>query len=532
MRLAALILAAGLLDLALIQPNHPGAATWGALRLFPLELPVILLALVALPGPARGVRALLTLWLVAIALHKAADMAMFTALGRDFNLAVDGGLVRSGWDVLRASAGPWLAAGAVAVALALLAGLAAALWWATGVWARLSPDPGARRLAAAGVAVAAALALAEAGQAMGAWRLPAAPPVAAFTARLTVEKLRALARARRAQVAFAAAAATDPMDTLAAPLSRLAGRDVILVFVESYGRASFDNLAHAALHDPVRARAETALAAAGLAVRSGWLTAPIEGGQSWLAHATLAAGLAVPDPAHYGALLASPRRTLWQIAAAAGWRTAAVVPAITRAWPEAARLGHAVVLDAGAMGYAGPPFAWVTMPDQFTLARFRDRLPPDPRPLFATLVLISSHAPWTPVPDPLPWEAVGDGTAFAPMAAAGPAVETVWASPEGIRAAYGRSLAYVLEIAFDWAARQGGGAAAPLVVILGDHQPAGFVAQGGGRDVPVHLIGPPGVLEAVADWGFGAGLRPGPAPAWPMEAFRDRFLKAFSGPSP
>ena len=38
---------------------------------------------------------------------------------------------------------------------------------------------------------------------------------------------------------------------------------------------------------------ERAAEAAGFAARSGWLTSPIQGGQSWLAHATLLAGLKI-----------------------------------------------------------------------------------------------------------------------------------------------------------------------------------------------------------------------------------------------
>ena len=45
-----LALATLILDLVLIQPNHPNALTWGALRLFPLELPVIIAALLVLPA--------------------------------------------------------------------------------------------------------------------------------------------------------------------------------------------------------------------------------------------------------------------------------------------------------------------------------------------------------------------------------------------------------------------------------------------------------------------------------------------------
>ena len=44
----ALVAGAILLDLVLILPNHPGALTWGALRLVPLELPALLLGLAAL----------------------------------------------------------------------------------------------------------------------------------------------------------------------------------------------------------------------------------------------------------------------------------------------------------------------------------------------------------------------------------------------------------------------------------------------------------------------------------------------------
>ena len=48
MRLAlALIASALLIDLVLIQPNHPNALSWRALRLAPLELPVLLLGLLS-----------------------------------------------------------------------------------------------------------------------------------------------------------------------------------------------------------------------------------------------------------------------------------------------------------------------------------------------------------------------------------------------------------------------------------------------------------------------------------------------------
>lgn len=530
---ARLAVAALVLDLALIQPNHPQAMTWGALRLFPLELPVIVLALVAWPGPARMARAVLVAAITAIAALKLADLATFTAFGRGFDVTVDLHLVASGWRLGSGAVGTPLAALAVVAAVAALLAVAAALWWATGVWAAVVPARGLRRLALGGALASVALAGAEIGLAMRLWPLPFTPPGAAFTARVGIEHAVQATRSRAELAAFRAAAETDAALTIAAPLARLAGRDVLVVFVESYARASFDNPLYAPSHRAVLDIAAGRLAAAGLAVRTGWLTSPIEGGQSWLAHATLSSGMRVADETRYGALAASPRRTLYQFAQGAGWRTTAVSPAVTMPWPEAARLGFDTVLDRDAMGYRGQPFNWITMPDQFTLARFRERLAPDPRPLFAQVTLISSHAPWVPVPQAVPWDALGDGTVFTAMARAGDPPEVVWRDPARIRDQYRRSIAYSLDVAFDWAARQATDplpSDGPLILILGDHPPVDFVSQIGRAEVPVHLIGPPGVVALADAWGWSPGLIPAPdARVWPMEAFRDRFLATFSG---
>ncbi len=42
----------------------------------------------------------------------------------------------------------------------------------------------------------------------------------------------------------------------------------------------------------------------------------------------------------------------------------------------------------------------------------------------------------------------------------------------------------------------------------------------------------PGVLERISGWGWTEGLKPAAdAPVWAMDAFRDRFLRAY-GPRP
>ena len=337
-------------------------------------------------------------------------------------------LVAAGWRLVTGSVGGAIAAAAAAAIAALLALTAAALWWATG-----RPATGPRPLLIALALPALALAAADAGRAFD-------PPGSAAATRLAWEHLRDGWRARGDLARFRAEAAADawaeaPADRI---LPALAGRDVFLVFVESYGRSAHENPLYAPTVTATLGDAEARLAAAGLAARSGWLTSPVVGGQSWLAHATLLSGLAIDHEGRYRALLASPRRSLMHLAATAGWRTAAVMPAITLPWPEAAWFGYDTVLAAKDLGYRGRPFNWVTMPDQFTLAALERRLlAPGPRPpVFAEVALISSHAPWTPVPPLLPWDALGDGAVFDPYAAAGDPPEVVWRDPDRVRAQY------------------------------------------------------------------------------------------------
>jgi hypothetical protein len=531
-RLAAAAAGAVVLHLALIQPNHPDAATWGAFRLFPLELPAILIALVLARGAvAAALRAGIAAALVAMAALKLADLAGHLALGRGVNPTLDLHLATSGWRFASGALGTPLAAGLLLAGGASLAAGAALIWWATGRVAALDPPRRVRPALALLLAPALLAPLADAAREAS----PVDPPGAAFTTRLAWEHLSA-ARSARADLAdFRVAAAEDPAAALAAEaiLPALQGRDVFLIFVESYGRFAFEDRGDGPDVAATLAAVEADLAASGLAARSGWLASPVVGGQSWLAHATALSGLRIDSEGRHRALLASPRRTLLHLAQEAGWRTVGVMPAITFAWPEAAWFGYDRTLAAADLGYDGPAFDWVTTPDQFTLAALEraELAGPERPPVFAEIALVSSHAPFTPVPPLLPWEALGDGRVFAPYAEAGPAAEEIWNDPEQLRAAWRGALDYSLRAVGGFAARRAGEGA--LLVVLGDHQPSPVVSGGDfGPDVPVHVIGPPELMARVAAWGWTPGLAPDPAAAsLGMEAFRDRFLAAFAAPA-
>ncbi len=367
-------------------------------------------------------------------------------------------------------------------------------------------------------------------QAFAGWR-----PVRLGTSQMLIEEARQGRLMLADRALFERKAADDRFqDTPAkALLAGLGSADVLLVYVESYGRCALEQERYAELLLPRLATFERRLADAGLLAASGYLTSPTAGGQSWLAHGTLESGLWIADQNLYDLLVASDRLTLTKAFARAGRRTVTVRPAITMPWPEGPLLGYQKIYAAKDLGYQGKPYNWITMPDQYTLATFErlERLRPHP-PLYAEIALISSHAPWTPIPPVLErWSAIGDGRVFSRWAEAGDPPDVVWRDPERVREQYALSIDYVLGVLASYAARFVDDRT--LLILVGDHQPAPLITgEGAGRDVPMHVIsGSRALLEPFLAFGFTPGMRPrrGP-PAARMDEFRDLFLGVFSHP--
>ncbi len=530
-RVFAVVLAGVVLDLVLIQPNHPDAVAWDAFVLFPLELPVILLALLALGGSRMGtaLRVLLVGALTLITVLKIVDFVMFTSLSRTFNPVGDLPLVGSFYDLIVGNLGPVAAFAAVIGAILGIAGIAATLWWAMRVLARLSlprPFP-----AVAGVLAVfgAALVVVDIGDKMGRWSVPVAYPGTAFTTRLGVERVGIARQTLADLLVFRDAALNDPFADRV-PLFDLVDRDVIVVFVESYGRTSFDTPLYADLHLETLATAQSQLEALGLSMASTFLASPTQGGQSWLSHSTFANGLWIPDQTSYRAALASGRQTLFHLAQRSGLHTAAVMPQITIDWPEAEVMGFDTILAEADLGYAGLPFNWVTMPDQFTFAAM-DRLlrdaPVADGPYFIQMALGSSHAPWVPVPDLIAWDDLGDGTVFDPVVTASDTPRVVWQDYDRVRMQYRLAVDYALQTVFAYAALHADDP--PLMIILGDHQAAGFIALDERAHVPMHVVGPQPLVDLLADADFTPGLIPAQTtPVRRMELMRAHILQALS----
>lgn len=513
-----------------VLPLVPGALGGGgaaALVGIPVESIVAVLLVLSVAGRlSRGLAAAAFGCVVVAALVAGAlDAAFRATIDRPFNPADDGRAVLDGYGVVADALGPVGAASAVVLALVVVAAVAGGLALAalrTGAVARAHPRG---RAAVAGVAVA-WIVLAV----VGAHSAPGAPLAAARAGgELTATTERAIASVRE----LAAFDRDVRADTLSSDprFAALRDKDVVLVFVESYGRVSLEEASFTAGIRESLAQAETDLAGTGYDSRSAFLTSPTFGGVSWLAHATLQAGVWVDSPQKYARLLDGERATLSGLFGAAGWHTMSVVPSNERDWDEGrAFYGFDTMLDARTMGYRGPAFGYARMPDQYTWRVFHDRRSEVAGPVMAEIDLVSSHTPWTPLPELVPWSQLGDGRVFAPHAAAGPSAAEVWGDPDRVRELYGASIAYSLEATFSYL--ETFDQRDLVLVLVGDHQPAPIISgKDASHDVPVTIIAQdPAVLAAVEAWGWERGLHPsGSAPVWRMDEFRDRFVAAFGG---
>ena len=365
-------------------------------------------------------------------------------------------------------------------------------------------------------------------------RLGPVPPVASTSAAALVDShVRQLVSDLQDRSVFTNQLRVDPYASTPGSdlLGGLRGKDVLVVFVESYGRVAVQDSTIAPGVDATLAEATAGLRRAGYDSLSAFLTSPTFGGISWLAHSTLQSGVWVDSQERYDTLLGTGRLTLSVAFQRAGWRTIDDVPSNRTAWPPGTFFYHFDhVYDANNVGYAGPKFGYAPMPDQYVLDDFQHHeLTPGPRrPVMAELDLVSSHSPWAPLPRPVPWGSVGDGSVFDPMPAQGDSAARVWTTAQGIRTAYGQSVQYTLATLASFVETS----TDPnlVLVVLGDHQPATVVSgHGAGHDVPVSIVArDPAVLSRISGWGWQPGLLPSPrAPVWRMDTFRNRFLSAY-----
>jgi hypothetical protein len=522
----ATVLAAFLVLFALIAPNQLAGLTPGEFLRIPVEALVATALLLVLPARPRWIVAAVAGVLFGLlALMKLADMGFYLAFDRPFDPMLDWTFFGPAADFVHQSFGGF--GEVVAVVLAVVLVLAVPVLMTLAVL-RLTRIAVRHRVPVLRGTAALALVWLVCAQ-FGTRIVPGVPVASRSAADLAYAHVLQVPAGLRDRRSFGKESAVDAFRDVPGSqlLTGLRGKDVIVTFVESYGRtATQDPQIDALLADGYRR-----LTAAGFGARSAFLTSPTFGGGSWLAHSTLLSGLWIDNQQRYHDLVASNRFTLTEAFRRAGWRTVGVMPAVTRAWPEGAFYHYNQLYTAENIGYRGPRLSYATMPDQFTMAALQrlERAAPGHAPMMAEIALVSSHAPWVPVPQEMSWDGIGDGSVYKALA---DAPDAALRDTARIRADYRSTVEYTLNTLISYVQTYGGDNL--VLVFLGDHQPSVVVTgTGASHDVPVTIVAHDrAVLDRISGWGWQDGLLPSPnAPVWRMDTFRNRFLSAY-GPQP
>ncbi len=519
----------------LLLPERTYQFSFGSFVRIPIELLVLLAVALVLPTwPRRIVAGIAGVLFSVLLFAKFLNMAYYDLLNRAFNPVTDWGEIAQARGVLQDSIGAKLT-NVVAVVLViglilLLVAITAATIHVTAVAASH------RRGTVRGLAASAAIWGLSAGLSLQ--LVPGSPLASASETGLAVDQVRATQAALADPRVFGQAIhSRDPEAAIPASnlLTGLRGKDVLIVFVESYGQVAVQGTSFSPGVDAVLRQQEGKLASAGWSTQSAWEGSPTSGGVSWLAHSTVQSGLWVNSQQRYDELLASQRFTLSDAFDKAGWHTVADDPSDNTTWTPGTTFYHyAQTYNRLNVGYKGPGFSYSAMPDQYTFAEFQKlELTPGHKPLMAEIDTTSSHTPWAPLPTMVPWNKVGNGSIFNPQPKESKSVAQVWSNTDTVRQFYGQSIQYSMTALTSWVTQLNDPNL--VLILMGDHQPHSTVSgPEPDNEVPISIITRvPSVLKQMSSWHWQNGLLPtASAPLEPMDAFRNQFLNTFSGNPP
>ncbi|WP_105968058.1 alkaline phosphatase family protein [Streptomyces geranii] len=523
------VLAGVLVLVVLLIPNRLDRITPQSFFRLPVEAIFLAAVLLVLPSRARRITAVvLGAFLGLSTVLKCLDMGFYQTLARPFDLVFDWVLLSNGVDFLKDSLGRsgevLVVIGVIVLVIAVLVLSALAMVRLADLMARNRP-----------VAVRGTLVLGTAW--IVCFTMAVQPGGVTIATKGYSQYLSNKVQYVREGLGDAEvfdkelrvdAFADTPSDQL---LTGLRGKDVLFTFVESYGRVAIDDPTMAPEIDKTLKEGDARLKSAGFSARSGWLTSPVTGAGSWLAHTTFLSGLWVKNQQRYRTVTTSDRASLTSYFQKTGaWRTVGIVPGVRKSWPEGTYFGLDNIYDSTHLGYQGPYFSWTPVPDQFTLEAFQklEHGKKDRDPIMAEIILASSHNPWSPIAHMIDWDDLGDGTVFNKIKAEGTNPTEVWKSAKRVRTEYRKAIQYSLDSLVQWVQRYGDDNT--VLVMLGDHQPVPTVTGGSAnKDVPITIVAhDPKVLDRVAGWGWTDGLKPAAdAPKWGMDQFRDRFMTAY-----
>lgn len=406
---------------ALLMPTQADKVRIAAFVRLPVEAIFGAALLIVLPRKPRiAVAAFAGLGLGALTVVNFLDIGFNEYLGRGFNVVLDWSLFSDAQGYLQDTFGKGGALGIAALAVTLVIAVLALTTLSVirlGNLAARHTETATRTTLVLAIAWVTCAAL-------GVQYAAGIPIASEHTMQALQFKAEQVQRTLQDEAEFAKIAKKDnfantPPDQL---LTGLRGKDMMITFIESYGRSAIEDPVMAPGVDATLTAENKKLTDAGFAAKSGWLTSATYGGSSWLGHSTFMSGLWISNQQRYRTVTAGERLTLPGAFKKTGaWDTVGVMPGVQKAWPEQNFYGIDKLYDSRKLGYKGPKFSWSTMPDQYALTAF-ERLvhsKKHDKPLMSTIILTSSHQPWAPIPELVPQDQVGDGSIYNAIEKAG-----------------------------------------------------------------------------------------------------------------
>jgi len=282
--------------------------------------------------------------------------------------------------------------------------------------------------------------------------------------------------------------------------------------------------------------------------------APVMGGRSWLADATLLSGRLIKYESVYRHLKPqlSTLRTLPSFFGSRGYRTV-LMRQNNKVRPGVSLENNFAFSDTvffDDIGYTGEPYGWAEVPDQVALGHLRDEVLPalGGAPTFVFAHLGSSHIPWTGLP-PLvdDWRTMNTGT----VSAKGEDLEMskgqlkmqmkrfkrkdevrlrrLLPTPDNVED-YMEAIAYSFEAVVRHIEKMD--SEPDIIIVMGDHQPP-LYKNNTDFTVPMHVMAKDKRwLEAFREQGFKTGMKLGSeADSIRHEGFYSLMVRALTGAS-
>ena len=469
---------------ALVLPDQTVVFTVGEFVRLPLEIVVVIAVGAVLPTLPRRVLAVLAGVLLGMLVFvRVLDVGFITAFDRPFDPVSDSAYVGIGIETLRDGIGRASANIAVIAITALLIGL---LLVPALALLRVTAAAAAHRHRALARRRRPRRRVGRAARRRGAGRVDR---------RLRARRPRGAVGAERAARARHPRPRDPPRPLPATPpnqlLTGLRGKDVLLLFVESYGQVAVQNSSFAPAVDRGprpghrAAQRRRVLRAQRLPVlldlrgaRAGWRTSPPNPGSG-----------SAPNAATTNSPKATASPSPPPSNAPAGAPSAKTPPTNATGKKAPATTTTTRSTTAATSATKAPPSAYPPCPTNTscTPSNNRELAKPHRRPVFAEIDLISSHAPWTKIPRLIPWNNIGDGSIYHHTPLQESTTAKLFGDDTRARTAYAHSIQYTMSTITSFIRRYATNNT--VIVLLGDHQPATTVSgQHATHNVPISII--------------------------------------------